>query len=503
MRNRFITKLLRWKQEFTYQLRTTAHRLFPRYIKRPFPREDLSEIRKADPAANARTTPPRDEFIDLCGVWSVEFYTPSHMDDLVTCFKTLGWGEADNSRNPVNWLRDGGMHQFGQGWVSLGPIYPRDDPTLRRPQPFKAELPECVEYANCDMYRFSSSLIAVVFGFVFKEDFNSVFDKVLRQDRVSYTSRIQSGYRIHTPENQKTDHIYQIRRDVANMASDWISHNIPGMFSTGVLEGEFPTCEFVTVRMAKPFALQTELESSGRPAYLWHLGLDRDIYAWQSTSTPNLRFDPSIDDRAMTPRYHSILSANEGSWIEQHRDDFGGRDRWSRINGLHRQMCGLFGIRAILPLLEGYIRHFAELRNSGLISSEQRVDADETLQMISESVSYSVDIVAVTSELASYGQRERSIGFRVEEFTPCWRELYRNPEINLEQIIQENIAENATWVQSVDKVVRDHLTQYGTMLGMREDIHLQKKITRLTYAMLFLTLVLAGLTIFTALENWY
>ena len=41
----------------------------------------------------------------------------------------------------------------------------------------------------------------------------------------------------------------------------------------------------------------------------------------------------------------------------------------------------------------------------------------------------------------------------------------------------------------MDNAVRDHLTQYGTILGIVENIRLQKKITLLTLAMLALTVV--------------
>ena len=51
-----------------------------------------------------------------------------------------------------------------------------------------------------------------------------------------------------------------------------------------------------------------------------------------------------------------------------------------------------------------------------------------------------------------------------------------------------------------DNAVREHLAQYGTILGVVEDIRLQKKIALLTYAILALTFVVAILTFITASE---
>ena len=52
------------------------------------------------------------------------------------------------------------------------------------------------------------------------------------------------------------------------------------------------------------------------------------------------------------------------------------------------------------------------------------------------------------------------------------------------------------------KPFRDcHLTQFGTIIGIEEDIRLQNKISRLTYAMLVLTFLLAILTLTIAQEH--
>ena len=117
-------------------------------------------------------------------------------------------------------------------------------------------------------------------------------------------------------------------------------------------------------------------------------------------------------------------------------------------------------------------------------------------------MSDSVDIAAVTDELASVVLTKRPLGIEVEPFVPrpdapdyWWKG-------SLEELIHRRIGENADWLRLMDSAVRDHLAQYGTILGVVENLRLQKKIALLTYAMLASTVVLAILTFITASEHF-
>ena len=390
--------------------------------------------------------------------------------------------------------------QFSQGWKPLGRVVPRDarDPYL--PRSLKANLPANVPYAYGDIYCFTPSLVAIAFEFVFDEEYSRIFDDALRQDRESYVTAIPRGYRIHEPGTQRTSQVKNIRRDTTRLISDWLSTNIPGLCSAGLLEGDFPTCEFVTLRKAQPFP--TKGENDGTLIwYLWDLGLDHSYDSWESADMPGLRFQPSSSDRNVA-NYHAILSINEDSWIKQDCREENRSDRDSRIYRMHSKVFGILGVWAIGVLLQGYAQHFSKLRNSEFLRSTRNESAIEALQRIGESVSYSLDIAAVTGELASLVRTKRPIGLEVASFVSrsdapdyWWKG-------SLEELIHRQIGENADWLRAMDNAVRNHLTQYGTILGVVEDIHLQKKITRLTYAMVALTIMLAILTSTTALERF-
>ena len=419
------------------------------------------------------------------------------MDDLLDSLERLGWSRGDSWRNLASRLKDLETSQFGQGHINLGRIVSPDISDNYIPKPLSAPLPANVQYARGDICYFTPSLIALTLEFVFDEEVRWAYQKALHQNRESYVTPTETAYRIHDPENQKRDHIDNLRRDAAQIASQWIENNVPGLFASGLLQGEFPTCEFVTLRKAKPFPLRTELDGV-YPDYLSYLGIDNSFDAWESTQYPGLRLAPSA--RASTIKHHAILSINESNWAEKSPGLSDDESRDSRIYWLHMTMTGILGIWAILSLLRGYADHFKELRRSTLLGYPKDGQVEDALQEISESLSYSVDISAVTSELASYMQRKISFGFDIEIF-----KLYAEWPSNIQDAslwgnILNQIGEYSEWLQAMDNSLRDQMTQYGNLLGLLEDIRLQKRIKRLTSVLTFLTIVLAVLTVVSVFD---
>ena len=435
----------------------------------------------------------------MLSVWAIEFYTPAHMDELLSSLERLGWTE-DGARNPVEWIKHRGASRYSQAWMPLGPIIPYDisDPYITRS--LRAHLPPNVQHAFGDVYCFTPSLIAIVLEFAFDEEHSRILDDALRQERESFVTPIPTGYRIHDPGTQRVSHVDEIRKRTRLLITDWFSENIPGLCSAGLLEGDFPTCEFVTLRKVQPFPAVGE-DGDDFQWYLHDLGLSNSHGSWESSRMPALRFYPASSYRNV-PNYHSMLAIHEASWVKQDLQADTGNSRETRLHRMHRRVAGMLGIWAIDVLLQGYAQHFRELRNSGFLRSTQPKSAVKALRRIGDSVSYSLDIAAVTDELASLVRTKRPLGLEVESFVPRPDAPDYWWEGTLGQLIQKQVGDNANWLRSMDSAVRDHLAQYDTILGIMEDIRLQKKIALLTYAMLALTLVLAILTFMTASEHF-
>ena len=482
-----------------HELVDLSIRLLPTFVRRrlqPLPSHDKQEAldgyRARDPETNADTLPPEDEYIDLCCVWGVEFYTPAHLTQLIDGFRKLGWradDHADLSRDPESWLRGLRRYQYGGSWMNLGYLVPKDSgPMLFGAEKHAAPLPECAKYASAGIHSISPSLVSVVMCFEFTDEASRLFDNTLRRSRQTYTTPVRRGFQIHDPRTQKTEHIGQIRNGITRQIGKWFSENLPGLFSSGILDYEIPTCEFVTLRKAEPFPTGP-VQKNTPFEYLDILGLLRDFDVWKSSETPGLKFRMPRHEKR-NPPYHSFLAINEAVHISAMPDMYGSTERGARIANVDEFMPNLLSLWAIEPMLEGYTQYLHKVRDSATSDPKARQAPAKILESIGGNVEYSIDIAAVTSELALQFQEGLPLVFSIETFEPCVDKFY-GPKTTLKNRLELIVGKQATWLQGVDKSLRDHLTQYGSLVGAAENVRTQAKITFLTRALL----VLAGATL--------
>ena len=494
-----------WGKAFTVienslrYVRDTILRRIQRSALPPNNYEGLAYYREQDSEANTATEPPEDEFIDLCCAWGVEFYTPAYIENLINSFRKLGWRADDHpdpSRDPEAWLYGLRRYQYRGAWMNLGYLLPKDTDLIFAGPKHRVPLPAGVKYARAGIYSVSPSLVSIVVSFVFVDDTSSMFDKALRTDRSSYTNPIRGGWQIHDPRTQKMDDIGQIRTNISRQLGNWFADNLPGLFSSGLLDREIPTCEFVTLRRAEPFPSQVESEDT-LPEYLSILGLNRDYDVWKSSRMTGLKFRIT-DPVGRQPAYHSVLAIKENRHIDTIPERFGSTDRASRIVHIDDLMPNLLCLWSILPMLEGYTQHLSKIRDSAIFKPRARRDPVGTLESLGGHVSFSVDVAAVTSELAMHSDEQFPLLHDVAVFEPCDSKVYEIRR-TLEKQLEFTIKKYVTWLQRTDESVREHLTQYGSLLGVTENVRVQKKITRLTWALLALAVVTV---IATMLSFW-
>ena len=448
----------------------------------------LVYLRGEDPEANARTTPPQDESIDLCCAWAVEFYTPAHMDRLVGKFRDLGWDteyNRDPMMNPVNWLNGLRRFQSGGAWLNIGSLHPPDSRSTFGISRRTSELPTDIEYANAWMYSVTPSLISIVVCFVLNEDRSGMFDRSLRADRQTFPTQAASGTQYHEPWKQKSDEIGDLRERVSSELQTWFSANLPGLFSSGLLDGNIPTCELVTLQEGSPFPSLAE-EEGPPPEYLRLLGVSHDLEAWKSKSIPSLKFSVA-QDWSNSPQHHSILAANVNRLTESIPDGYSGECRPNRIHFVDSMMWKLIAIWAILPMFEGYTQHLSRVRSSTTLSNTTLQPPVKVLKNLGRHISYSVDIAAVTAELTNHAERQFARSHDIDPFEPCNPEIYRE-KLSLSDYLNRIIGKQARWLQETDVSIRSQLTQYGTLIGATESVRVQKRVTLLTWLLVMLAI---------------
>ena len=477
--------LIRWtKQHFRAVVK--------RHLKSHSPKNDFASIledyRKNDPTKNAETTPPDDEYVDLPCMWAVEFYTPSHVDKLVDNLKKLGWDENElpGRESPASWVRITRQHSEGGSSLYLGTIRSGDDERSWPPRDRTAPLPMYVRYAGGGIYSLTPSLTCIVIRFMFEDNFRCRLDATLRRRRQTFTRPVsRSGREILDPERQKTDEVRRLRQECANLAARWFRENLPGVFSSGLLGDQLPTCELVTLHKAEPFP-DRERGEYAPAGYLRVLDLEFSPSVWRSKDTPSLKF--SLELLGQNPEYHSIFVVKDTE-IEGTKllEAYGGLPGLATyVDVAYREMIGKVAIR---PLLNGYSRRLNKLRDTVTtgIRLPSRKRPFHALKVLIDNFAYDVDIAAVTTDLISSTGTPSRFCHSLKRFESCYDWQTRG---SLAEGFRSTVNRHATRLKQTDRSLRDHLTQFGSLIAATEDVRTQNRI-------LWLTVIVAGLAVVT------
>jgi hypothetical protein len=495
------------RESLVARVRRAAYRKFPLYFSDPDYQRNLTGWRKRDAKKNAETQPPEDECVDVRCMWTDEFYTPSHIDGLLSGFSALEWDKDDDgalSGNPAVWVRHLREQPRGGGWFNLGQI---NRPGKKRffEMARTAPLPPSAEYALGKIYSLTSSITCVVIGFVLTDEASRRYDRALRQTYETYLEPHGRGHSIHDPSSQKQKAIEAARARLRAETADWFRKYLPGLFASGHLNDTFPTCEFLTLRRAEPFPHRGE--GHPRPAEFLHLlDLYFDMDAWKSDDIAGLRFSMS-SPRDRADRFHAVAAIAEGDLSEDKLRVYGGLNRPSVAYYFNEQIQALLSRWALLAMLSGYERHLNAVRDSATLRSGGRLAPLGLLQTLRTLILQSVDISAVATELKDFARQRGFFAHEVSAFKPCDARYYENKDVTLGEVLRAHIEGRVGWLERADRSVRDLLSQYGNILGAQENIRVQQQIGRLTIFIAVLTVAAVWLAAenskhLTAAINW-
>lgn len=485
-----------------YRLQKYGYRKAPSVIPDPDRAAILRDSRSTDDQDNAETEPPADEAIDTKCIWTVELYTPSQILELLQRFEKLGWNRNDPTmpdRNPVDWIQSFRESARGSGWFNLGPLYRHGDRRFFH-HGREAPLPDGVDYAVASMYSLTSSVTCIVIGFLLDENSGRRFEDALRLKRQSMIEPLRrGGYHLPGPPHLKETDIKRIRDDLREMAADWFRANLPGVFSSGALAGEFPTCELTTLRKTLPCPGRED-RNPHADRWLRILSIDYNLDAWQAAELPGLKFVwPLTRDREK--RFHAVLTCREDAVSDDTLQTYGGGGRTSFTIYIDRHVNGLLSRWGLLGLLAGYERHLNSTRDSATFGSAQRAKVLRQLELLRGHVAQSVDIAATAADLKHLSEQKRSFLYEVDTFKPCDPEFYSDTDITLGEALRSDIGERSAWLREMDWSVRDLLIEYGTALSARENIKVQGRMVVLTWVITGLTIVITVLTAVTTIVS--
>ena len=462
------------------ELRMRFNKLFHRRSSQnddsEIPEEELNKRNQAESLQNRRFTPPESERVTLRCLWAAEFYSPAHLDGLTKKLHEFGWSDRQNmfeSEGPVQWLSKTRHDDVGWRWKSLGFIANETTNSEESPEiTHVVPMPAGVDHAHVVISVISPSLVAVCTCFTFGSELGEKFETALRKNRQASSRKYKDGWLHYLPGSQQVNEIRQIRHDIVDLASSWFSKTLPGVFSSGFLGTQLPTCEFLTFREADPFPEQPQATPCRIRDHLMTMGVFWRDNAWVMDQYPEKKFSPP-HEVFIGPPNHCVLAAKES---EVH-NPFHCGDEYT--------LPKILSAGAILPLLEEYNNVIR--KNIDLIALRP-TDSKNVIPML-ESIANPdhIDMPTVMAELAvGIEEKPRPFGSM-----PALIPLHPATSVatSLENLLVVAIKHRLTQVQKMNRDTTDRLTRFGSLLGTLEDVRLQKKISCLTYVLTAIGLI--------------
>ena len=457
---------------------------------------DIDVWRSRDHEKNMRTSLPDCESVDLCCVWGVEFYGPSHVASLIGALEDLNSGSASmgNPRDdPVSWLRDLRRHRAGGAYMNLGVLTRPGSEIFWPTRKTEVPLPSFAEYAHAHMFHVTASLIAVVACFIVKEKNSKAIDAILQHDRQTVTRPTKRGVSIYDPALQKSEDIEHLRDDLSSAIARWFQEHLPGQFSSGPHGGTLPTGEFLTTQQAVPFPSISE-ERPSRFSYLRLLGLDFGFDVWKSDSVNGLFFK-----ERSSSLFHSVLAAREREILSAMGEGYA-KDRNGRIFYIDEHFRSVILTRALLILLDEHTQNVLRVRDADLSRTDTSKAMVEYLENLTRNVLYGADISAVAAEIPASAEA----GFLPFENSSDFfsmDEQFGRERVSYSEHSRMVVLDQAHWLHSLEEAFRAYSTQVGSLLGTKENVRLQRHITWMTVALLVLAVIAVIVTVLSGLQQ--
>jgi len=378
-----------------------------------------------DPGANAESSLPEGERVELPVIWVAELYTPSTVPGLLSGISKLGWDQGTSRDDSlVKWMSDVRQGRRA-GWTSLGLVSPPDSHHFMRER--VAPLPEGVDVALPVLISITPSLTAFVTAFLMSKESAAALDAPLRAfystrierdpsfrrwhviPHVLWNRPIRSGRRFYPPDTVRRDEARSCVRGLERDCTAWVGERMPGVFASSPRGTTFPTAVLMVTEIAAPLSDETR-----RMRAFDGLSIDRDYDAWESAEWPGGRLvlPRSWDDEdrrlVFACRRHDAFPDRAG-----YADP---TSNWTIAQRADELLRGLLSRWAISCLLDYYHELVSALRDSSAARRTYHPVRDlKALRALAQTQLY--DVVTSTQEIEEFVEADRLYRHDVLELT--------------------------------------------------------------------------------------
>ena len=490
------------ERTFIERLHWRLFRLLPRVVNNPILKSLQKNSDEEDAEKNDKCTPEDNDNVDLSCFWAIEFYNPSHVGELPAAFKRLGWTGGKNRRplfDVVEWLKENRGETLGGGWFRLNTLVSHEK-LGSYTDSVEANLPDGVSYATAALTCLGSSLACIAVCFKLEEHTSQEFERVIRRKYRTVFRKQGTALAIIDPLKQKQDKLTDIRRNIDLNVQQWFAENIPGVFSSKTSTAKMPTCELLVFNANNIALNSTPSPVSRRLDSRFLLGLSSGALSeLESQQFTGLRFTTSVIRNPTINSYASMyIGLNDLNKVDVSQY---GREH---VDVKIQKLCEgseAFLIRwACLVLVRMLNIRVNDLRDSQIFTSN-RTDTNLLIQELRKITANSLDVNFIIPDII-YSLSSPFTDSDIDQFTTKSPPWIAAAPISALPGMNENIRKEAENLLVRDKMLRELLSQQGSLASVAENIKVQRKLNSLTWAIAGFTIVsviIAGVSAYPVL----
>ncbi|MEL6859788.1 MAG: hypothetical protein AAGL97_09810 [Pseudomonadota bacterium] len=475
-----LKKLSAWRWRQSNRLRHRLFRLSPRFFTPKRYRESLERDRAKDAAENEKYKVSEDQFYRVYALLSVEYFAPSHMDDLIRSIEQAGWDPLSvRGESTSDWIRQSRMTLEGGNWLNFGELVRPSERHRFLGEPSTAEMPDWCDYINLQLSQLTPSLTACTAVFYLKPEQRLDLVEIANKKHVSNIDPApKGGYSFNAPVFLKDDEIGARRRGWAEDARAWFKAHLPGLFSSRTSHLQAPITEIGMIDTLEPFAPKESPDNRHQTLDTFKL---YDYWeAWRSVDISSLKFSQRVRHLRVDLSDYSVaaMSRNDKTALE----NAGVTDASPELVRMMRSTIALLGVHQVL---RNYTRVLSEARDTLSASRRTSSPLRQANSLKARHVSLA-DIEMVLGELSDEG---------LGRFAQCETAKFEHQEVvdgkslDLTEEIEKRLMQDATRLARLNRSVNQ-------MISERQSIVTSTAMLRLAQ----LTILLAILAIVTT--NW-
>jgi len=461
-------------------------------------RQELDSQRLiVDPEENLRSSPPENEDVLIRCCWVVECYPSSFELNLRSGLDALGWARplpGGSERYHADWIELMRRSSFRGGCLHLGMLESKKTPERRYFAQNRAELPEGVQYISGWVIHLLAGMTQLVLQFVFDGPTAGILNGPLRDKYTSYIAKSEKGYSFINPTHQKQQAVECLRQALKKRCWDWVMGNLPGVFASGLLDGIFPTAEFITLNESELF---NESSSKERRPYLKMLDLSCSPYVWAFKDLKGLFM--SLPSRNECDFSQAVLAGRTSDLMKKEHLEAYGVDRERAILHWLGYLDYSLAVFALKALLLSYDRRLGMLRDEvAAIETGNPDKSSRELRNIQNLFAHlEGDVELFCIELQRFCKRKNAFHYELFEFSRVLQREEDEPELYEQMRMFMLMA--APQVCQLARRIAGHIAGSANLIAAESNERATRANLKLQRCLLWVTI---ALLIFTATLVW-